>query len=160
MERWAEHFKGVLNSPSVINDAAISLLPQIPINTSLDDPPTLLETQTAIKLLSCGKAPGSDSISAEVYKTSGLSLVEKLHEILLKMWQQESIPQDFKDASIVHLYKRKGNRHSCDNHRGISLLSITGKILARIILNRLTAHLDQGITARKSVRFPKRTGNH
>ena len=101
----------------------------------------MLETQTAITLLSYGKAPGSDSIPAEVYKAGGLSLVEKLYEIFLKMWQQESIPQDFKDASMVHLYKRKGNR--CDNHRGISLLSIAGKILARIILIRLTSHLDQ-----------------
>ena len=31
-----------------------------------------------------------------------------------------------------------------DNHRGISLLSIAGKILAKIILNRLNVHLDQG----------------
>ena len=158
LERWAEHFQGVLNSPSVINDAAISRLPQIPINTSLDDPPTLLETQTAIKLLSCGKAPGSDSIPAEVYKAGGLSLVKKLHEIFLQMWQQESIPQDFKDASIVHLYKRKGNRHSCDNHRGISLLSIAGKILARIILNRLTAHFDQGLLPESQCGFRKERG--
>ena len=48
-----------------------------------------------------------------------------------------------KDASIIHLYKRKGNPQVCDNHRGISLLSIAGKILAKILLNRLNAHLDQ-----------------
>ena len=33
--------------------------------------------------------------------------------------------------------------HVCDNHRGISLLSIAGKILAKILLNCLNAHLDQ-----------------
>ena len=31
----------------------------------------------------------------------------------------------------------------CDNHRGISLLSIAGKILARVLLNRLNEHLEQ-----------------
>ena len=56
---------------------------------------------------------------------------------------KEAIPQDFKDASIIHLYKPKGNPQVCDNHRGISLLSITGKILAKILLNRLNAHLDK-----------------
>ena len=60
------------------------------------------------------------------------------------MWQQEAIPQELKDASIVHLYKRKGNRWSCDNHRGISLLVIAGKILARVLLNRLTHHMEDG----------------
>ena len=33
-------------------------------------------------------------------------------------------------------------RKVCDNHRCFSLLSIAGKILAKILLNRLNAHLD------------------
>ena len=61
------------------------------------------------------------------------------------MWKKEAIPQDFKDASIIHLYKRKGNPQVYDNHRGISLLSVAGKILAKIPLNRLNAHLDQAV---------------
>ena len=51
------------------------------------------------------------------------------------------MPQDFKDANIIHLYKNKGDRASCDNHRGISLLSIAGKIMAPVILNRILRHL-------------------
>ena len=70
-------------------------------------------------------------------------MAEKLAELFQCMWRKEAIPQDFKDASIIHLYKRKGNPQVCDNHRGISLLSIAGKILAKILLNRLNAHLDQ-----------------
>ena len=70
-------------------------------------------------------------------------MAEKLTELFHCMWRKEAIPQEFKDASIIHLYKRKGNPQVCDNHRGISLLSIAGKILAKILLNRLNAHLDQ-----------------
>lgn len=158
LERWAEHFNSVLNRPSSINDEAIDRLPQVPINEALDDPPTLLETQKAIRLLSSGKAPGSDSIPAEVYKDGGTVLTEKLHQLYSLMWKEETIPQDFKDASIIHLYKRKGNRQACDNHRGISLLSIAGKILARILLNRLTAHLDQGHLPESQCGFRKERG--
>ena len=46
---------------------------------------------------------------------------------------------------MVHIYKRKGNRQFSDNHRGISLLSIAGKILARVLFNRLLQHLAQGL---------------
>ncbi|XP_076047086.1 uncharacterized protein LOC143028608 [Oratosquilla oratoria] len=52
------------------------------------------------------------------------------------------------DAIPAEVYKsgepviRKRNRQSCDNHRGISLLSIAGKILARVLLNRLLEHLE------------------
>ena len=45
------------------------------------------------------------------------------------------MPQDFRDATVVSLFK-KGNKADCGNYRGISLLSIAGKILARVILNR------------------------
>ena len=70
-------------------------------------------------------------------------MAEKQTELFQCMWRKEAIQQDFKDASINPLYKRKGNPQVCDNHRGISLLSITGKILAKILLNRLNAHFDQ-----------------
>ena len=41
----------------------------------------------------------------------------------------------------MHIYKRKGDRAVCDNHRGISLLSVAGKVLAHILPNRLTHHV-------------------
>nr|VZH93664.1 unnamed protein product [Spirometra erinaceieuropaei] len=62
-----------------------------------------------------------------------------------EMWRQGEVPQGFKGATIAHLYKRKGNRQVCDNHRGISLPNIAGKIFARILLNRLNNHLEQGL---------------
>ena len=75
------------------------------------------------------------------------------------MWRKDAIPQDFKDASIIHLYKRKGNPQVCDNHRGISLLSIAGKILAKILLNHLNAHLDQaGLIPESQCGFRKDRG--
>ena len=42
-----------------------------------------------------------------------------------------------RDANIIALYKNKGSRSDCNNHKGISLLGITGKAFARVILPRL-----------------------
>nr|VZI17692.1 unnamed protein product [Spirometra erinaceieuropaei] len=39
IQRWAEHFRGVLNRPTVISDAAIERLPQVETNVDLDLPP-------------------------------------------------------------------------------------------------------------------------
>ena len=86
-------------------------------------------------------------------------MAEKQTELFQCMWRKEAIPQDFKDAPIIHLYKRKGNPQVCDNHRGISLLSIAGKILAKILLNRLNAHLDQaGLIPESQCGFRKDRG--
>ena len=108
LKRWAEHFNSVLNRPSSVNDNAINRLPQIECNVLLDEFPTVTETRKAIQHLSSGKAPGTDAIPAEVYKAGGLLMAEKLTELFQYMWRKEAIPQDFKDASIIHLYKRKG----------------------------------------------------
>lgn len=60
--------------------------------------------------------------------------------------------------SFLHLYKRKGNRQVCDNHRGISLLSIAGKTLARVLLNRLVTHLELGLLPESQCGFRKGRG--
>ncbi|VDL91835.1 unnamed protein product [Schistocephalus solidus] len=65
------------------------------------------------------------------------------------MWCQGQFPQYFKDVTIVYLYKRKGNRQRCHNHRGISLLNIAGKIFTHILLTRLNGHLEQGLLQEK-----------
>ena len=43
------------------------------------------------------------------------------------------MPQDMRDANIITLYKNKGDRSDCNNYRGISLLSIVGKVIARVL---------------------------
>nr|VZH95819.1 unnamed protein product [Spirometra erinaceieuropaei] len=158
LQRWAEHFRGVLNRPSVISEAAIARLPQVATNADLDLPPSLQETIRAVQQLSSGKAPGSDAIPAEVYNHGGPQLMDHLTALFQEMWRQGEVPQDLKDALIVHLYKRKGDRQVCDNHRGISLLNIAGKIFARILLNRLNNHLEQGLLPESQCGFRRHRG--
>ena len=42
-----------------------------------------------------------------------------------------------RDAKILTLYKNKGERSDCNNYRGISLLSLVGKVFARVALKKL-----------------------
>ncbi|BHF65141.1 hypothetical protein SprV_0200815000 [Sparganum proliferum] len=74
------------------------------------------------------------------------------------MWRQGEVPEEFKDATIVHLYKRKGNLQLYDNHRGIPLLNIVGKNFARILLNRLNNHLEQGLLPESQCSFRRHRG--
>ena len=48
-------------------------------------------------------------------------MAEKTNKVVSMHVEKGGYP---KDASIIHLYKRKGNPQVCDNHRGISLSSI------------------------------------
>jgi len=53
------------------------------------------------------------------------------------------LPQDFKDANIITLYKNKGIRQDCNCYQGISLLSVAGKVLSRVLLPRLQVIADR-----------------
>ena len=74
-----------------------------------DEFPTVSETVKTIKLLSYGKAPGSDAIPAEIYKAGSPPVAEKVRDLFHIMWIKEAIPQEFKDATIILLFKRKRN---------------------------------------------------
>ena len=110
---------GLLNKPSSIYNKAIELLLQVPVNVSLDITPSLGKVQIVIRQLSSDKAPGSYSIPAEIYKEGGSALTGKLLILIQIILVKEELPQDFKDASIIYIYKRKGNQQACDNHQGI-----------------------------------------
>ncbi|XP_071509496.1 uncharacterized protein [Diadema antillarum] len=116
------------------------------------------ETLKVIKELHAGKAPGPDGIPSEIFKERGVAIATKLTEQIQQFWEERSVPQDFKDADIVHLYKNKGDRASCENHRGISLLSIAGKIMARVVLNRITHHLLDDVVSESQCGFRSNRG--
>jgi len=106
-------------------------------------PPDRNKVQRAINQMSSGKAPGSDGLPLELFKSGGPDIIDKLVALYQSIWSSRSVSQEFKDALIVHIFKRKGDQSVCDDHCGISLLSIPGKILAHVILNRLTKHVSE-----------------
>uniref|UniRef100_H3AKS9 Reverse transcriptase domain-containing protein n=1 Tax=Latimeria chalumnae TaxID=7897 RepID=H3AKS9_LATCH len=134
-QHWAEHFNSLLSRSSSVDPKALDLVPQQPIKEDLDLPPSLGEVKTAISQMNTGKAPGKDGIMAEIYKAAGPKPIEILYNILSSVWEVEEMPKDFKDAIIIPLFKNKGSKADCGNYPGISLLSIAGKILNRLISN-------------------------
>ena len=158
LERWTAHFSQLLNRTSNVDDQALRDIPQRPMIHALNEIPTREETVKAISQLQSGKAPGPDGIPPEIYKWGGETLIDRLTSLFQRFWEKEELPQDFRDANIIHLYKNKGDRSSCNNHRGISLLSNPGKILARILLNRITEHLVDSVVSESQCGFRKNRG--
>ena len=77
--------------------------------------------------MSIDEAPCFDAIPADVFKSSGSSLIKKLADRFQFRWKKETLQQEFKNTAIVHLCRKKGKKRSCDKHRGILLLSNAGK---------------------------------
>ena len=158
MKQWTLHFSTVLNLTSEVTDEALESIQQRPMIPELDASPNAAETNAAIKQLQTGKAPGPDGIPGEVFKAGGETLITHLTRMFQVFWVNGQLPRDLRDANIIHLYKNKGDRSSCDNHSGISLLSIAGKILARIMLNRITKHRLDDVVSESQCGFRKQRG--
>ena len=61
------------------------------------------------------------------------------------------LPQDISDPIIMILKKNKGQMSDCSNYQGITLLSIAGKALAEVPLNRRIPTIAEENQPRASV---------
>ncbi len=103
------------------------------------------EVMEAIRKLKLGKAPGLDGMTAEVLKYGGEIVVDWMMWVCNLAWEQSKVPEDWRKAIIVPLYKGKGKRKECNNYMGISLVSVAGKIYGRILNERMMKITDKSV---------------
>ena len=69
-----------------------------------------------------------------MFKERWYGLLEWLVRLLNLSFDMGVVPtRDWRGACIVPLYKGKGDKCECSNTRGISLLSVVGKLFGRVI---------------------------
>ena len=102
--------------------------------------PTREEIKHAIGHIQNGKAAGPDGIPADALK--GDTSVEMLYSLFDEIWEKEEIPAEWKEGYLIKIPK-KGDLSHCDNFRGITLLSVPGKVLNRIILELMKGEVDK-----------------
>lgn len=80
-------------------------------------------------------------ITMELLKADMDFAATKVKELTDIIWRQEKIPTSWKRGLIVRLPK-KGNLKECKNWRGITLLQVISKILARVVIDRIRNGTD------------------
>ena len=74
-------------------------------------------------------------------KNEGEVMIDWLLEILQEVWRMKQLPKEWKKSILVPVHKKK-DRKVCDNYRSISLLSVSGKVLSLVLLDRLKTIID------------------
>ena len=129
--RWKDHFNDLLNKPCDATDAEL----QRDVEQATPDADS--HTDLVTSSLKNRRAPGICSITAELLKKGGDSMIKWLAYIINIVWIKKTIPDDWRRGIILPFWKNKGNKEVCSNHRGITLLSIPGKLFAMILLERI-----------------------
>lgn len=136
--RWKEYFHELLNRP-VTADRQTSVHHFV---EPLIETPSYEEVVTAINKLKSQKAPGEDNVPAELIKHGGPELWNRLHRIIVKVWEDENLPEEWLMGLLIPIHK-KGSRYDCENYRGICLLNVSYKILAVILFDRLEVYTEE-----------------
>ena len=77
-------------------------------------------------------------------KAGGEVIVKWLQEIYNMVWSTGVAPSDWRSAITVPIHK-KGSRKVCKNYRGISLPSIPGKVLMKVLNNQVRRVTEEKI---------------
>ena len=88
------------------------------------------------------KAAGPDEIPPSMLKALADELCIPLAIIFRKSLNEGVVPEDWRTAHIIPVFK-KGSNAKAGNYRPISLTSVIGKVLERIIKEQITEHLDR-----------------
>ena len=139
---WKNYFCNLLNGDDEQNSADLQ---NIPFHLDDDDqelrPPDLDDIEIAISRLKSNKAAGADGLSAELYKAAGHELVESMHQLISKIWSEESMPDKWNHSIICPIHK-KGDPLNCANYRGISLQNTAYKIFSTALCERLKPFIN------------------
>ena len=141
-DRWREHFESVLNTTSTYSEASVNSLWQYPLRPRMSNPPSEEEIIEAIDKLKRNKVGGSNGILPELLKSSGAAIIEHIQDLFDTVWREGQVPQEWRDATLIPIPK-KGDLSLCDNWRGISLLDVFGKALAKVIQARLQEVVEE-----------------
>jgi hypothetical protein len=138
LSRWKNYFSQLLNVHNVSDVRQIEAHMAEPLVPG----PSRLEVEIAIAKLKKYKSPGSVQIPAEQIQAGGEILLCVIHKLINFVWNKEELPDQWKESIIIPVH-RKGDKTTCNNYRGISLLSTSYKILSNTLLSRLGPYTDE-----------------
>ena len=104
IERWKGYFGKLLNEENprtVVTDG----VPNEGVTPAINRK----EVDVALKGMKHGKAMGPDGISVEIWKSLGEEGVDMLLGLLQKIFEQEKMPEEWRDSVIMPIFKEKGD---------------------------------------------------
>ena len=139
VDRWKEYFEDLLNptdTPSV-GEAGSG-------DPGVGSCISGAEVTEVVKKLLGGRAPGVDEVRPEFLKALDVVGLSRLTRLCNIAWTSGTVPLDWQTGVVVPLFK-KGDRRVCSNYRGITLLSLPGKVYSGVLERRVRRTVEPRI---------------
>ena len=115
-EIWREYFDKLLNTeePRELIKKGNKENSEVEVELTIED------VKQSVRNLKSNKAPGADGIHLELMKYRGNKLLNRLYELVRQIWEEERVPEEWKETIIVPIPKR-GDRERRENYREMQL---------------------------------------
>ncbi len=100
------------------------------------------EVQKYLNSLDINKSTGPDSLSPRLLKELRQQILKPLTSIYNHTVQSSKVPHDWKLANVTPIFK-KGDKSVALNYRPISLTSVAGKILEKILRDKIVQFIAE-----------------
>jgi hypothetical protein len=97
---------------------------ETPSSRITTDSPSKREVKKAILSMKLNKSPGIDGLTVEILKADIYVMVEMLHPVITKVWESETLPDNWNTGCIIPLPTK-----------GIYLCVITGEALLYLVFH-------------------------
>ncbi|CAM4606069.1 unnamed protein product, partial [Lepidochelys kempii] len=102
-----------------------------------------------LEKLDVHKSMGPDELHPRVLKELAAVIAEPLAIIFENSWQTGEVPDDWKKANVVPIFK-KGKKEDPGNYRPVSLTSVPGKFMEQVLKESILKHLHERKVIRNS----------
>jgi len=135
MHRFLAEKQGERNLPSENSESS-------DIDNSLNDRFSYHELKRAIKESKRNSSPGEDKITYDMLQHLPRRALQRLLFLYNSAWQKGCIPQAWKHSIIIPVLKMGKNKEDISSYRPISLTNTIGKIMEKLVANRLRHYLE------------------
>ena len=163
-EAFRDHLQNTQWEKAQISDHTAELRRSCaPIRPPMDNEElfTRADLSSALSRAKCGKAPGPDHMSMELLQLLDADGEARLLNFYNHSWINGISPNSWSHATVVSIYKGKGDDSDPGSYRPISLLNATYKVYASMIQSRLALsfddklrHTQSGFRAGRGTRHP------
>jgi len=145
-EKGRDHLFAIGGQPAVVRQGVLDGVQAKNTNFDMDKEPEDQEIEVAMRGMR-ESAGGQDEVTILMLRSGGPKLLREVCLLVRKLWRQavdgEAWPEEVHYAVVRLLWKGKGSRADLDKYRGICLLTVISRIVARVVALRLAPYAEE-----------------
>ncbi|PKU43549.1 rna-directed dna polymerase from mobile element jockey- hypothetical protein [Limosa lapponica baueri] len=107
------------------------------------------QVREQLSKLDIRRSMGPDGILPQVLRELAEVIAGPLSIIFERSWRTGEVPRDWRKANVTAVFK-KGKKEDPGNYRPVSLTSIPGKMMERLVLGIISKHMEEKKVIRRS----------